>query len=127
MDERYLEITLRSADGRELRSDHRFFNVGGDIVTIISASAAARSELQSTYVQPPGGPRVLVAELALIGQDPATATTREITPGWDAAGRNAGYLVDHLHRLSELASAEVAQPVRVEGLDAALIGLPSRR
>lgn len=119
MAERYLSPTLRD-DVASIRSDHRAFRAGANVLTLISCSAELGCELQTTYTGDERQDRTLVGEYAIVADRPASMQARwlEGTAGilTYAPGR---CLIDHLQRFCELAATESGRGVRVEDLERA--------
>lgn len=119
MTERYLSPTLCD-DATSIRSDHRAFRAGANVLTLISCSAELGCELQSTYTGDEHQDRTLVAEYAIIGERPASLEARWLEGAAGILTYAPGRcLIDHLQRFCELAATESGRSVRVSDLDRA--------
>ena len=118
MDPLYLTCHLL-VDGDAIASDHTIQRVGPNAVALMSCSAELGLELQGVYLEAPSGPDILVAELWISGDQPASSEARRIPRDVPIALSPVRPLYDHLQRLQDLALQLLGKRLSVVDLGSA--------
>jgi len=106
-------------DGRSLAGEVLYTDAGAKVLVLTSCSADLGLELRSVYLGGEGCDELLVAESAVIREDPTVLSTRRLENAEDShLLERRRLLYDHLQRLQDLALEEGLN-VGFAGVDAA--------